>query len=125
MLLTTSISALIDRGVDINMYNEDGETPLHVAMRCQVPSRVIMEMLRNGADVNREKKRSICDNENVSMEIDSEAQDDITHDVTGNDNGRSAFEYMLIYQQNIKLQVVREMLKYGRATGFPHLHYTY
>jgi hypothetical protein len=54
-----------------------------------------MEMLRNGADVNREKKRSICDNENVSMEIDSEAQDDITHDVTGNDNGRSAFEYML------------------------------
>ena len=112
-VLTTSISALIDRGVDINMYNKDGETPLHVAMRCQVPSRVIMEMLRNGADVNREKKRSIGDNENVSMEIDSETQDDITHGVTGNDNGRSAFEYMLIYQQNIKLQVVREMLKYG------------
>jgi hypothetical protein len=85
---------------------------LNVHAMCNGVSQFLSHMLRLSS-VFLQYFRS---NKRIFRQFDfttSEAQDDITHDVTGNDNGRSAFEYMLIYQQNIKLQVVREMLKYG------------
>lgn len=97
---TTSISALVDRGVDINMYNDDGETPLHVAFKRHTQPHVIIEMLRNSADVNKKVQH----NEMIGKKSDSTLY---------SDEGRSPFQYMLIHHHNTSLLVVKEMLKYG------------
>ncbi|CAC5418823.1 unnamed protein product [Mytilus coruscus] len=107
---TTTLTALVERGVDINMYNDDGETPLHVAMRLQVQPHVVIEMLRNGADVNREKRKADTSLGSEPMEIcDSVREEEISND----QNGKSSLQYMLVYYKRNSLSVVREMLKYG------------
>lgn len=107
---TTTLTALVERGVDINMYNDDGETPLHVAMRLQVQPHVVIEMLRNGADVNREKRETDISVGSEPMEISDSVQEE---EMFNDQNGKSSFQYMLVYYKLNSLSVVREMLKYG------------
>lgn len=107
---TSSLIALVDRGVDINMYNDDGETPLHVAMKQQVMSHVIIELLRNGADVNKKKRLPV--NGNINPGKDCKALHKL-EETCLNDESRSAFQYMLLYLDTTNMAVVREMIKYG------------
>ncbi|CAC5418825.1 ANKRD44 [Mytilus coruscus] len=90
---TSSLVALVDRGVDINMCNDDGETPLHVAMKRQVMSHVIIEMLRNGADVN--KKKGCPAYGNTSRGNNREMIEKVD-EACLNDESRSSFQYMLL-----------------------------
>ncbi|XP_052082562.1 uncharacterized protein LOC127720141 [Mytilus californianus] len=116
---TSSLIALVDRGVDINMYNDDGETPLHVAMKQQVMSHVIIELLRNGADVN--KKKHLPVNGNTNPEKDCKALHKL-EETCVNDESRSAFQYMLLYLNTTNMAVVREMLKYGADPFHKDIH---
>ncbi|CAG2212962.1 ANK [Mytilus edulis] len=92
------------------MYNDDGETPLHVAMRLQFQPHVVMEMLRNGADVNRETREADMSLGSEPMKISDSIQQE---EIYNNQNGKSSFQYMLVYYKRNSLSVVREMLKYG------------
>ncbi|XP_052082564.1 uncharacterized protein LOC127720142 [Mytilus californianus] len=107
---TTTLTALVERGVDINMYNGNGETPLHVAMRLHVQPHAVIEMLRNGADVNREKREADNSLGSEPMEISDSVQEE---ELSIDQNGKSSFQYMLVYYKLNSLSVVREMLKYG------------
>jgi len=46
-----NIQHLLDKGVDINAKNNNGETPLHIAV-CKERPEVVTLLLKNGADVN-------------------------------------------------------------------------
>lgn len=116
---TSSLVALVDRGVDINMYNNDGETPLHLAMKRQVQSHVIIDMLRNGADVNKKKGHQACRNSTRGHDSEIIEQKDET---CLNDESRSAFQYMLLYLDTTNMAVVREMLKYGADPFYKDIH---
>lgn len=98
---TATFSVLVERGVDINMYNENGETPLHVAMRYNVHNDIIVEMLRNGADPNRRKR--------IVKEFYQKSE---TETYDQDNDGKSPFMYLFKYCQLSSVAIVREMLKY-------------
>ncbi|CAG2255455.1 unnamed protein product [Mytilus edulis] len=80
-----SISEYVNKGIDINGKNDQGETPLHLALRMNTPIQVVTELLRNGAKINIE-----------------------------NDNGETVFHYLFIYTTVSQWYIFEEFVNYNK-----------
>ncbi|CAC5356082.1 unnamed protein product [Mytilus coruscus] len=80
-----SISEYVSKGIDINGKNDQGETPLHLALRMNTPKLAVTEFLRNGAKIHIE-----------------------------NDKGETVFHYLFIYTTVSQWDIFEEFVNYNK-----------